>query len=118
VLAALAALAVGVVSGTAGALLHQAWWGLAIALGTALVVLAWLPPGALRVAFAAGWCVAAIRGAVTRSGGGFLVGSDAAGLSFLAGSAVLLVAAVVSAAAAGRVRPRHADDQGDRGPAT
>jgi hypothetical protein len=117
-LAALAALAVGVVSGAAGALLHQRWWGLALALATALVVLAWLPPGGVRLAFAVGWCVAALRGAVTRSGGGFLVGSDAAGWSFMAASVVLLLAALLSAGAGRRRRPRHADDHGDRGPVT
>ncbi|NYE35322.1 hypothetical protein F4692_000426 [Nocardioides cavernae] len=94
--AAVAALVVGVGSGAAGTVLHDYWWGLALALGTALVVLAWLPAGGVRLAFALGWCVPVLRGALERPGGGFLVGSDAAGWSFLAGSAVLLIAAVVS----------------------
>ena len=94
-------MAVGVVSGVAGTLLHQHWWGLALALATGLVVLAWLPPGVVRVAFAAGWCTAVLRGALARPAGGFLIGADAPGWSFLAGSLVLLVAALVT------VRPQR-----------
>lgn len=90
------ALVVGMVSGVAGTLLHQHWWGLALALGTALVVLAWLPPGVVRVAFALGWCLPVLRGAIARPAGGFLIGADAPGWSFLAGSLVLLVAALVT----------------------
>ena len=108
---ALLALAVGVVSGVAGTLLHQGWWGLALALGTGLVVLAWLPPGVVRVAFAVGWCVAVLRGALERPAGGFLIGSDAPGWSFLAGSSVLLVAALVTVTS----RRGHAEDHGVRG---
>lgn len=110
----LLAAVVGVVSGVAGTLLHQHWWGLALALGTALVVLGWLPPGVVRIAFALGWCVPVVRGALERPAGGFLVGSDPPGWSFLAGSFVLLVAALATVAS-GR---RHADDHGVRGPAT
>ena len=90
-------------------LLHQRWWGLALALTTGLVVLAWLPPGAVRVAFALGWCVPVLRGALERPAGGFLIGADAPGWSFLAGSAVLLVAALAtvgSARPASRARRR------------
>lgn len=111
---ALLAGVVGVVSGAAGTLLHQHWWGLALALATALVVLAWLPPGAVRVAFALGWCVPVVRGALERPAGGFLVGSDSLGWSLLTGSFVLLVAALVTVVS-GR---RHAEDHGVRGPAT
>lgn len=99
VLAALAALVVGVVSGAAGTLLHSHWWGLLLALGTALVVLAWLPAGGVRVAFALGWCLPVLRGALEQPAGGFLIGSDAAGWSFLAGTAVLLVAALATVGA-------------------
>ena len=112
---ALAALLVGAVSGAAGTLLHQRWWGLVLALVTGLVVLAWLPAGGVRLAFALGWCVPVMRGALERPGGGFLISADAAGWSFLAGSLVLLVAALVtvrSGAATGRGR---ADDPGLRG---
>ena len=112
---ALPALLVGAVSGAAGTLLHQQWWGLALALVTGLVVLAWLPPGGVRLAFALGWCVPVLRGALAKPAGGFLVGSDAMGWSFLAGSLVLLVAALAtvrSGSAAGRGR---ADDPGLRG---
>jgi hypothetical protein len=108
------ALVVGVVSGVAGTLLHQLCWGLALALVAALVALAWLPPGATRVGFALGWCTPVLRGALERPAGGFLVGADAAGWSFLAGSAVLLVAALATVGS-GRAR---ADDPGDPGPAT
>ena len=111
---ALLALAVGVVSGAAGTLLHQRWWGLALALGAGLVVLAWLPPGLVRVAFAVGWCVPVLRGVLERPAGGFLIGSDAAGWSFLAGSFVLLVAALVTVGS----RRGRAEDHGVRGPAT
>lgn len=105
---------VGVVSGVAGTLLHQHWWGLALALATALVVLAWLPPGVVRVGFAVGWCVAVARGALERPAGGFLIGSDAPGWSFIAGSLVLLVAALVTVWS-----PRgQAEDPGVRDPAT
>jgi hypothetical protein len=106
----LAALGVGLVSGAAGTLVHQRWWGLLLALGAALATLAWLPPGAPRVAFAAGWCVPVLRGALERPGGGFLIGADAVGWSFLAGSAVLLVAALATAGA-GR-RTHGADGRG------
>lgn len=110
----LAALVVGVISGTAGTLLHQHWWGLALALGTGLVVLAWLPPGVVRVSFALGWCVPVLRGALERPAGGFLIAADAPGWSFMAGSLVLLVAALVTVAAgSGR-----SEDPGLRGPAT
>ena len=51
----LVAVVVGAVSGVAGVLVHQAWWGLALGLTAALVTLAWLPPGPLRVGFAGGW---------------------------------------------------------------
>lgn len=115
----LAALVVGLVSGAAGTLVHQHWWGLLLALGAALVTLAWLPPGGPRLAFAAGWCVPVLRGALERPGGGFLIGADAVGWSFLAGSAALLVAAVATAGA-GRRTPgvggrARADDPGVRG---
>lgn len=110
----LLALVVGVVSGAAGTLLHQHWWGLALALGTGLVVLAWLPPGVVRLAFALGWCVPVLRGALARPAGGYLIASDAPGWSFLAGSFVLLLAAVATVAS----RPGRAEDQGVRGSAT
>ncbi|WP_416954000.1 hypothetical protein ACNKF0_16905 [Nocardioides sp. T5] len=115
----LAALVVGLVSGAAGTLVHQRWWGLALALGAALATLAWLPAGGVRLAFAAGWCVPVLRGALERPGGGFLIGGDAVGWSFLAGSVVLLVAAVTTAAT-GRRTPGvddrgRADDPGVRG---
>jgi hypothetical protein len=115
----LAALVVGLASGAAGTLVHQRWWGLVLALGAALATLAWLPAGGPRLAFAAGWCVPVLRGALERPGGGFLIGADAVGWSFLAGSAVLLVAAVVTAGA-GRRTPGTggrggADDPGVRG---
>lgn len=101
--AALAGL-VGVVSGGAATLLHHYWWGLGLGLVTALAVVAWLPPGPVRVLFAAGWLVAAARGATERASGGFLVGSDAAGWSFLAASGVLVMGALVSSVGS-RVRP-------------
>lgn len=119
---ALAALGVGVVSGAAGTVLHQAWWGLALGLGTALVVLAWLPPGGTRLAFALGWCVPVLRGALAKPAGGFLVGSDAMGWSFVAGTLVLLVAALVTARSGAARDPRpvpgSGEDPGERGPAT
>ena len=111
---ALLALLGGVVSGAAATLLHQSWWGLALGLGTALAVLAWLPPGMVRVAFAVGWCAPVARGALERPAGGFLIGSDALGWSFLAGSSVLLVAALATVASA---RGRR-EDPGDPDPAT
>lgn len=113
-LAVLLALLVGAVSGAAGTLLHQHWWGLALALGTGGVVLAWLPPGAVRLAFALGWCVPVLRGSLERPAGGFLIAADALGWSFMAGSLVLLVAALVTLLA----RRRDAEDHGVRGPAT
>lgn len=109
-----AALVVGLVSGAAGTLLHQHWWGLALALGTGLVVLAWLPPGGVRILFAGGWCVAVLRGALARPAGGFLIAADAPGWSFIGGSLVLLVAALATVRGGGR----RADDHGLQGPAT
>lgn len=114
----LLALVVGVVSGAAGTLLHQRWWGLALALVTALVVLAWLPPGAGRVAFALGWCVPVLRGVLERPDGGFLIGADAPGWSFLAGSVVLLLAALATAMAGRGRAGEGSGDHGVRGPAT
>ena len=110
--AVLATLVVGAVSGAAGTSLHQRWWGLALALVTGLVVLAWLPPGVVRLAFALGWWVPVAWGALERPAGGFLISADTAGWSFLAGSAVLLVAALATVAS-GRRRP--ADRSVDHG---
>ena len=102
----LLALLVGAVSGAAGTLLHQHWWGLALALATGLVVLAWLPPGSVRLAFAVGWCVPVARGAMALPSGGFLIAGDAVGWSFLAGSGVLLVTALLTVASGARDRAR------------
>jgi hypothetical protein len=110
----LAALVVGALSGAAGTLLHQRWWGLALALVTGVVVLAWLPPGAGRVAFAVGWWVPVLRGTLERPAGGFLIGADAPGWSFLAGSAVLLLASLATVAS----RRGRAGDPGVGDPAT
>jgi hypothetical protein len=112
------AAAVGVVSGTAGTVLHLRWWGLLLALGTAVVVLGWLPAGGVRVAFALGWCVPVLRGALEGPGGGFLVGADAAGWSLLAASAVLLVVAVATVRGPRRASAGRADDPGLRGSGT
>ena len=115
----LAALVVGLVSGAAGTLVHQRWWGLFLALASALAALAWLPAGGPRVAFAVGWCVPVLRGALERPGGGSLIAADAVGWSFLAASAVLLVAAVATAGAGRRTPGTEgrggADDPGVRG---
>ena len=111
---ALPALLVGAVSGAAGTLLHQQWWGLALALVTGLVVLAWLPPGIVRLAFATGWSVPVLRGALERPAGGHLISSDAPGWSFIGGSFVLLVAALATVAS----RRGRAGDPGVRGPLT
>ena len=117
-LAALAALVVGVMSGVAATLLHQRWWGLALALVTGLVVLAWLPAGGVRVTFALGWCVPVLRGALERPAGGFLIGADAAGWSFIAGSAVLLLAALATVRSGTRAAPEGVEDPGVQRPAT
>lgn len=117
-LGGVAATAVGVVSGAAGTVLHLRWWGLVLALGTAVVVLAWLPPGGVRVAFSLGWCVPVLRGAREGPGGGFLVGADAAGWSLLAGSAVLVVAAVATARGPRVAHEERIEDPGLRGSAT
>lgn len=109
-----ATLLVGAVSGAAGVLVHQAWWGLALALAAALASIAWLPRGLLRPAFAAGWLASVARASVTAPGGDFLIAADAAGWSFLAGSLVLLVAALATA----RSGPGRVEDQGVRGSAT
>jgi hypothetical protein len=112
VLAAVAGAAVvGAVSGAAGTVLHQQWWGLALSLVAGLVSLAWLPPGGVRLAFAVGWCLPVLRGTLERPSGGFLIASDATGWSFLAGSFVLLVAALatVRAGAAARRGSRSSD---------
>lgn len=93
------ALVVGAVSGAAGTLLHLHWWGLLLALGTGTAVLAWLPAGGVRLAFALGWCVPVLRGVLERPAGGFLIGADGAGWSFLAGTAVLLLAALATVGA-------------------
>ena len=96
--------AVGLVSGAAGTLLHREWWGLALAIVAGLVALRWLPPGALRLAFAVGWCVAVARGAIERPAGGYLIASDGAGWGWLAASFVLLLAALLTVRGAGAAR--------------
>lgn len=121
-LAGLVAVVVGVLSGAAGTVLHQTWWGLALGLGTALVVLTCLPPGGVRLAFALGWCVPVLRGALARPAGGFLVGADAMGSSLVAGTAVLVVAALATVrSGAARRRgpvPGCGEDPGERGSVT
>ena len=118
----LVAVVVGAVSGVAGVLVHQAWWGLALGLTAALVTLAWLPPGPLRVGFAGGWLLAVSRATITLPAGDYLVSADAAGWSFLAGSLVLVVAALASLGTSSGVRsgkhPARAEDHGLRGSAT
>lgn len=113
-LGVLLAFLVGAVSGLSGTVLHQHWWGLALALGTGLFVLAWLPPGAVRLGFALGWWVPVLRGALERPAGGFLIAADAPGWSFLAGSLVLLIAALATVLA----RREGDQDPRNRGPAT
>ncbi len=103
VLAALS-LVVGAVSGAAGTLVHQQWWGLALALGAGLASVAWLPPGGVRLAFGVGWCLSVARGAVERPAGGFLIAAGPAGWSWIAGSVVLLVAALATVRAGGAAR--------------
>ena len=93
---AVLALVAGVVSGAAGTLLHQHWWGLALALGAGIAAFAWLPPGGVRLAFAVGWCLAVARAVIERPGGGFLIASSPVGWSWIAGALVLLVAALVT----------------------
>jgi hypothetical protein len=115
VAAVVAALVLGLVSGAAGTLLHQRWWGLLLALVTGLVVLAWLPAGGVRVGFALGWCAPVVRGALERPAGGFPISADAVGWSFLAGSAVLLVAALATVRSGGPPAGGRADDPGVRG---
>jgi hypothetical protein len=105
------ALVVGAVSGAAGTLLHQHWWGLALALAAGLASISWLPPGGVRLAFAVGWCLCVARAAVESPGGGFLISTGPAGLSWIAASLVLLVAALVTVGG-GRT---HAADRGVRG---
>ena len=77
---ALLAGAVGLLSGAAGTLLHQHWWGLALALVAGIASLGWLPPGVVRLAFAVEWCPAVVRGAIARPAGGFLGARHAATL--------------------------------------
>jgi hypothetical protein len=117
-LGGVAATAAGVVSGVAGTVLHLRWWGLVLALGTAVVVLGRLPAGGVRVGFALGWCLPVLGGVMEGPGGGFLVGGDAPGWSLLAGSAVLLVAAVATARDARAGSRGRAEDRGLRGSAT
>ena len=120
--AVLAALLVGAVSGAAATLLHHYWWGLSLGLVAAVLALGWLPGGPVRLAFALGWFLLALRGALPRPGGGFLVAGDAQGWSFLTGSFVLLVASVLTVASGrrrldGPGRTRR-EDHGVRGSAT
>lgn len=114
----LVAVVVGAVSGAAAVLVHQAWWGLVLGLAAALVTLAWLPAGPLRLGFAAGWLLVVSRAALTLPAGDYLIASDAAGWSFLAGSLVLVVAALATLGPRSGGRPARADDQGVRGSAT
>ena len=112
------ALPVGAVSGVAGVLVHQAWWGLVLGLSAALVTLAWLPTGPLRVGFAAGWSVTVLRATLTLPAGDYLISSDAAGWSFVAGSLVLVTAALATLGSGSGRRAAHAEDHGVRGQAT
>lgn len=104
VVPAVLALVVGAVSGAAGTLLHQQWWGLALALCAGLASVAWLPPGGVRVTFAVGWCLSVARGATERPAGGFLIASEPAGWSWMTGSFVLLVGALATIRAGGAAR--------------
>lgn len=110
--ALLAGALVGLLSGASATLLHREWWGLALALATGLVVLALAPPGPARVGFALGWCAPVLRGALPGPGGGFLVAADDRGWSLIAGSAVLLLAAVATVRSGRRAAPTRAHDPG------
>ena len=120
--AVLGSLLLGAVSGLSATVVHRSWWGLALGLAAALVVLAWLPPGGVRLAFSLGWIAPIARTATTGPGGDLLIASDAMGWSFLAGSAVLLVGALTTLGMSGGAAPhdaaRHAEGPGTRGPAS
>ena len=100
----------GLVTGAAAVLTHTSWWWLALATAAALTTLGWLR-GGLRVAFAAGWCVAVARASLTRPEGDYLVSANAPGWTLLALTLVLLVGALLSAA----LGARRARDLGVRG---
>ena len=99
----LAGAVAGTVSGAAAVLVHPSWWWLALGLLTGLATLRWLR-GAWRVGFALGWGAAVVRGSLTRPEGDYLVSADPQGWTLLAGSLVLVVGALVSAAV-GQGRP-------------
>ena len=98
--------------GAAGTLLHQHWWGLALgARPPGLASLAWLPPGwrTRSPSRSAGAVPVGCAAALERPGGGFLIAADASGWSFLAGSLVLLVAALATRPRPARGAPRIRD---------
>lgn len=106
----LGGLGLGVVSGGAAVVLHQAWGWLVLAAAAAGAVMTWLRPGAARMGFAAGWTVAVLRGALPKPEGDYLVPANGPGWTLLAGSLALVLAALVTL----RPRGRRVDDHGDR----
>ena len=114
----LVAVVVGAVSGAAAVLVHQAWWGLALGLTAALVTLAWLPAGPLRLGFAAGWLLVVSRAALTLPAGDYLIASDAARVVVPGRVAGARGRRAGDARSTVGGRPARADDQGVRGSAT
>jgi hypothetical protein len=110
----LGALVVGVLTGTALALLHTGWAWLVVGVLAAAATLRWLPANGPRVAFAVGWCLPVARGVLTRPEGDYLVASNAQGWSLVALSLAVLLAALATL----RLRPAGVADPGVGSPPT
>lgn len=114
-----ALLALGLGAGVGSVMVHQRWWGLAIALGAVGATLVALPGGWWsRLPFALGWSAAVAVLAGERAEGDYLVSTDTNGWLLLIAAGVVVVAGMI-----GLLPPRPdvrdaAADSGLRDPST
>lgn len=96
-LAALALLVAGAVTGLATVAVHDRWWGLALAVAATAAVLVALPPGWWsRLSFALGWVGFIAWIANPRPEGDYAIGQDVEGYLLLVVAFVVLVFGVVT----------------------
>jgi hypothetical protein len=93
-LAAVGLLVLGAAVGMAATWTHSRWWGLALGAAATLVSELALPPGLLRIAYAAGWVAGSAYFLLARPEGDFVVGSNAIGYTFLGVGLLVVVLAI------------------------
>ena len=87
----------GAVTGVAGVMVHQRWWGLLLAVAAVAAAAVALPPGwSTRLPFAFGFVAVLGLAMVPRSEGDYLVPGNARGYLLLAVGFVLVLTAVAS----------------------